>query len=152
MKKMELRIYPDSMLRTNAKPVEYVGKKERVILQSMLVNMERWKGVGLAAPQVGFALRLLVAESAGLKLGIANPVILEGRGLEEMLEGCLSIPGTEVNVARQAAVWIRAVDLENKKVEHKFQGLLARIVQHEIDHLNGVLIIDRGVPSDSRHR
>jgi peptide deformylase len=110
----------------------------------MLVHMWRWHGIGLAAPQAGVDLRLIVAEVGGQRLGLANPVLLEARGAEEMLEACLSLPGKGVNVVRQSSAWVRALDIENRPLELRLDGLLARVVQHEIDHLDGVLIIDRG--------
>ena len=106
--------------------------------------MRRWKGIGLAAPQVAHFEQLIVAEVGGQTLQWANPRILEGSGTERMEEGCLSIPESFVDVVRTRRVRVRALDFEGRAVERELDGLLARVVQHEIDHLNGVLIIDHG--------
>jgi len=144
MKELELRTFSDPILRAQIEPVLRVGDHERYLLKSMLENLWRWNGVGLAAPQVGFDSRLIVAEAEGIKLALANPVVLEGKGSGTIVEGCLSLPGQEVNVTRQTSIWIQALDVDNRQVELKLDGLLARIVQHETDHLNGKLITDYG--------
>lgn len=110
----------------------------------MFKSMWNWNGVGLAAPQVGFSSCLIVAEAEGVKLALANPEVLESKGFDTMVEGCLSLPDQAVNISRAFSIWVRALDIENREVELKFEGFLARIVQHEIDHLNGKLIIDYG--------
>lgn len=139
---MKIVEHPDPMLRAHAKPVLHVGKKERYLFKRMLTNMRRWDGIGLAAPQVGHSLRMIVAEAKGKTLALANPTILESKGMDRMMEGCLSLPGQEVNVTRAVSIWVKAVNEDNKQVALKQKGLFARILQHEIDHLNGVLIID----------
>lgn len=141
---MQIVVYPDPMLHAHAKPVLHVGKKERLLFKRMLTNMRQWDGVGLAAPQVGHSLRMIVAEVQGTTLALANPAILERKGMNHMVEGCLSLPGRHVDVIRTVTIWVKALNEDSKQVEFKQEGLLARIVQHEIDHLNGVLIIDHG--------
>ena len=141
---VQLVTYPNPILRTCATPVLHVGKKERLLFKHMLTNMRRWNGVGLAAPQVGHSLRIVVAEVEGTTLLLANPTILERKGMDRRVEGCLSLPGQEVDVIRSASIWLKAVNEENKQVELKQEWLIARILQHEIDHLEGVLIIDHG--------
>lgn len=144
MKDLGIRVYPDPVLRTRAEPLEKVSQRERKLLMRMLAGMRRWRGVGLAGPQVGWTLRLITVEAEGLTLALANPKILDPHGEDELVEGCLSLPGQAVSVRRAASVWLRAIDSDNRKREFKLAGLLARVVQHEIDHLNGVLIIDHG--------
>ncbi|MBN2559613.1 MAG: peptide deformylase [Phycisphaerae bacterium] len=146
MKDLGIRAYPDPILRARAEPLAGVRNRERRLLMRMLAGMRRWHGVGLAAPQVGLSLRLVTVEAEGTTLALANPTILDPHGADDMVEGCLSLPGTEVNVRRAFSVWVRAIDNDNRKRELKLQGLLARIVQHEIDHLDGVLITDHGPP------
>lgn len=141
---MELVLHPNPILRAHAVPVERVGRTERRLLKRMLKYMRRWKGIGLAAPQVAHFEQLIVAEVNGQMLQWANPTVLEGNGTERMEEGCLSIPGSFVDVVRSGRVRVRALDVEGRTVERELDGLLARVVQHEIDHLNGVLIIDHG--------
>jgi len=127
-----------------------VGEEERDFLLSMLINMWHWHGIGLAAPQVGSASRLIVAEVEGVRIALGNPVVLEGKGAARMTEGCLSLPGREVDVWRQRSLWVRAIDIEDRTSDFSFDGLLGRVVQHEIDHLNGVLIIDHGPAIECR--
>ena len=141
---VQLVIYPNPILQAHSAPVSHVGNKERSLFKRMLINMRRWNGVGLAAPQVGYLLRMIVAEVGGTTLAMANPTILECKGMSRMIEGCLSLPNKEVDVMRSTSIWIKADNEENKQVELKQEGLLARILQHEIDHLDGVLIIDHG--------
>lgn len=144
---MELETYPNPVLRTSAFPVKNVGRRETGMLRKMLVNMRRWQGVGLAAPQVGCLDQLIVAEAGGQTILWANPVIVERNGAEKSKEGCLSLPGKTVEVCRSFCIWVQAINEANRKVECKLEGLLARIIQHEIDHLHGVLILDYGSPS-----
>lgn len=144
MKELELRTFTDPILRVQADSVLSVGVHERHLMKTMLESMWQWGGVGLAAPQVGFSSRIIVLEAEGEKRALANPEILEGKGAGTMEEGCLSLPGQEVNISRPASIWVRALDIQNRQVELKLDGFLARIVQHEVDHLNGKLIIDYG--------
>ena len=150
MEELELCLFPDPILRIQADPVLQVREHERHLLKSMFENMWKWNGVGLAAPQVGFSSCLIVAEAEGVKLGLANPEILESEGSDVMAEGCLSLPRQEVNISRPTSIWVQALDVDNRKVELKLDGFLARIVQHEIDHLNGKLIIDHGTAMPHR--
>jgi len=142
---MEIVIHPNPVLRASALPVRRVGKNERRLLRQMLKHMRHWKGIGLAAPQVGHLEQLIVAEVGDRTVLWANPSILELGGTEQrMEEGCLSIPGAFVDVSRPACIWVRAFGEDNETVECKLDGLEARVIQHEIDHLRGVLIIDHG--------
>jgi len=141
---VQIVLHPNPLLRIQANPVPHVGKNERRLFKRMLRSMRQWNGVGLAAPQVGYSLRMIVTEAKGETMVLANPTILEQTGMDRMVEGCLSLPGRQVNVARAATIWVKALNEDGKSVEFKQAGLLARIVQHEIDHLNGMLIIDHG--------
>ncbi len=141
---MKIVTFPSPILRGQAVAVPAVGKVEKKFMADMLKHMRRWKGIGLAAPQVGSQQQIFVAEVEGVILALANPVILEQHGAGDMEEGCLSLPGTIVRVTRPATVWIRALNEENERVELKLEGLAARVAQHEIDHLHGTLIIDHG--------
>lgn len=144
MKELELCIFPDPILRLQADPVLHVGEHERHLMKVMLASMIQWNGVGLAAPQVGFSACIIVLQAEGEKRALANPEILESEGSGTMVEGCLSLPGQVVTISRPASIWIQALDIQNRPIELKLEGFPARIVQHEIDHLNGKLIIDYG--------
>jgi peptide deformylase len=105
--------------------------------------MLRHRGIGLAAPQAGFALRLFVGEIDGRRLTVANPRLRAcGTGSEDGVECCLSLPGVEVPIARAKAIEVRGWTPEGKALSFVAEGLWARVVQHEVDHLNGRLICD----------
>lgn len=140
---MNLVIYPNPLLRRETLPLKHVGRCQRQVLRQMLRHMRRWGGIGLAAPQVGLLEQFIVAETEGETILWANPQILERNGVLEWAdEGCLSLPQTCVSVERSARIWVCALNMRGRKIERKLEGLLARIVQHEVDHLHGVLIID----------
>ena len=145
---MEIITAPDPRLKIKAKPVAKVDEKVRRLMDDMLESMYHAIGIGLAAPQVGAAQRVIVVDVAreGEKpnpLRIANPEILWRS--EEMMtanEGCLSLPEHYADVERPAAIRLRYLDHENEIREIEAKGLLATCLQHEIDHLDGVLFVD----------
>ncbi len=145
---MEIVKYPDPVLKTPSEPV--ADSKEIVArLDDLVKTLHEAKGVGLAANQVGIARRfcLINVEGEGGKdLVLLNPEILEGRGEATATEGCLSLPGLEVKVKRFEWVKVRAETLDGKLIELEGDGLFARAVQHELDHLNGKLIVDHAGP------
>lgn len=140
--RLRLRIHPDPALRTKAAPVERFDGNLQAIIKEMMNLMRLHEGIGLAAPQVGIALRIIVAEIGSRPIALANPEILDSSGQQEMVEGCLSLPGVEVNVVRKKRVAIDGIISRGKRIRLSVSGLAARVVQHEIDHLNGVLICD----------
>jgi peptide deformylase len=139
---------PDPRLKIKAKPVAQVDEKVRRLMDDMLETMYHAIGIGLAAPQVGAALRVLVVDVAreGEKpqpMRIANPEILWRSGeMTTANEGCLSLPEHYADVERPAAIRLRYLDHENEIREIEANGLLATCLQHEIDHLDGVLFVD----------
>ena len=142
MRTLEIKKYPYSTLRKKCEPIETVTPKEVKLLEEMLSTMHASRGIGLAASQVDISQKLAVADIGEGPLKLINPEIIEVKGKEEMGEGCLSLPGLEVNIVRSFEVVVKALDEKGKSVEIKAKGLLARVLQHEIDHLNGKLIID----------
>ncbi len=145
---LPLRLYPDPILRQSCPAVERFDDRLRRLAQDMVATMHAAPGIGLAAPQVGAELRLAVVDlSVGQDPGelhiLANPEIIAQRGRVTEVEGCLSIPGVNEKVERPAAITVRAFDLEGRPFELAADGLLARAVCHEVDHLAGVLFIDR---------
>ena len=108
----------------------------------MVFTMKYFSGIGLAAPQVGVLKKLIVAEVEGEVIKLANPEILNVKGTDNMKEGCLSIPNLGVNIERPFEVIVEGLNGRGQPVEIKAKGLLARVLQHEIDHLNGKLIVD----------
>ena len=145
---LEILTYPDSRLREVATPVTNVDDRVREIVDHMAETMYAAPGVGLAAPQVGISLRIFVidvaAEGEASRLRVfINPEILEVRGKHVWREGCLSFPDVSEEVKRAEWVRVRALDREGTPFELEAEGLLAVAVQHETDHLNGVLMIDQ---------
>ncbi|MBM3299223.1 MAG: peptide deformylase [Deltaproteobacteria bacterium] len=141
---LQLRLYPDSLLRTKAFPVEDIDASVRALMKAMTRLMRSYKGIGLAAPQAGIAQRVIVADLGEETLVLANPEVSEREGEDWLREGCLSLPNVQVDVRRPQSVFVRGIDRDGKEVERELRGLPARVIQHEIDHLNGVLIIDHG--------
>jgi len=139
-----LRIYPDTVLREVCCTVERFDGWLADVLDEMLVLMRANSGIGLAGPQVGITQRLFVSEIDGQTICLVNPVITSCAGRAEMVEGCLSLPGIGVNVGRSEEIEVQGYDLHGRKHAYRPQGLWARVMQHEIDHLDGVLICDYG--------
>ena len=141
---LEIRMFGDPVLKTRAAPVESFDGSLAHLAEEMLLTMRDYEGVGLAANQVGRLKRILVAAVEDERFVLVNPVIEEAAdATEHALEGCLSIPEVQVEVERPAAVTIAAQDTSGAPLRIEASGLLARIFQHEIDHLDGVLILDR---------
>jgi peptide deformylase len=141
---MRIRVLGDPVLRTPAADVEAFDRTLRHLAADMFETMYDAPGVGLAAPQVGLSIRFFVYDDGqGAKGVVANPVIASTQGevLEE--EGCLSVPGVYRETPRAERVRLSGRDLDGSPVELEGEGLLARIFQHETDHLNGSLYIDR---------
>ncbi|MGE0267933.1 MAG: peptide deformylase [Candidatus Omnitrophota bacterium] len=140
--KLKIRLYGDPCLRKKSKPVEEVGIVERMLIKAMIKTMHDQKGIGLAAPQVGINQRILVADIGEGPIAIINPVIRKKSGSAVLEEGCLSIPEVNINVTRALSVTVRYIDFDNNLVEQTFENLLARVILHEADHLDGKLIVD----------
>lgn len=140
--KLKIRFYGDPCLRKKSSPVKNVGPGERLLIQAMMETMREHKGVGLAAPQVGINEQIFVADTGDGVRVFVNPKIIKKSGVASMEEGCLSIPGVVVHIKRPARITVHYLDENNKQVEQAFGDLMARVIQHEIDHLNGKLIVD----------
>lgn len=142
MEILEIRKFPDGILREMCKAVDKVTATERKLFNNMLYTMRHFSGIGLAAPQIGLPIRLIVVEVDERIVKLANPKIIKKKGKSKMLEGCLSLPDTEIEVERPFEATVRGLNDKGENVEIDTEGLLARVLQHEIDHLNGKLIID----------
>ena len=141
-----IRKFGDPVLRTQARPVERLDDALRDEIEHMSALMGDALGVGLAAPQVGVLHRLLVyrvQHQAPLAVLINPEVEWKGKETEEMEEGCLSLPGVHVDVERAIHVRVTALDPAGESIVVEASGLEARVIQHEVDHLDGVLILDR---------
>ncbi len=139
----KVRIYPDSILHERAKEVEDFSNIHHLI-ERMLKTMTDEEGLGLAANQIGVASQVMVGRSGEEKgkIVLINPIIVKADGEDVMGEACLSVPDASVEIPRAEILVVRGFDADGKEVEYEVEGLIARMVQHEIDHLNGVLIID----------
>lgn len=143
---LEVVKYPDPVLTTRTLEVKKITDKDRKLVRDMIETMYAENGVGLAANQVGVAKRLFVASAdqvPGQEMVFFNPTIVRTEGVIKEFEGCLSVPEFYEPVKRAKRVWMRAMTLDGDEVEVKGEGLVSRIFQHEIDHLNGILFIDR---------
>ncbi len=132
----------DPRLRLKGKPVSSFGKALHELLDDLAHTMRDAPGVGLAAPQIGEALQVCVIEVEGQLHELVNPHIVRSVGDDRDLEGCLSLPGYYAYVTRRDRVWVAAQNRVGKKIKVSGQGLLARALQHELDHLEGKLFID----------
>lgn len=131
------------VLKQVAEPVEFVNKKIRQLLDDMAETMRVSDGVGLAAPQVSVSQRIIVVDDGSGLREFINPEIVKACGSQVGLEGCLSIPGYFGDVDRYNEIEVHYIDRNNKKKKIKAEGFLARIIQHEVDHLNGILFVER---------
>jgi peptide deformylase len=141
---LDVRKFGDPVLKTPAAPVESFDESLVRLTQDMLATMRDKEGVGLAATQVGRLKRVLVAAIEDDEYVIVNPVLTDrSETTETATEGCLSIPGIQVDVERPTAVTISGQDVSGRPLQIEASDLLARVLQHEVDHLDGVLILDR---------
>ncbi len=152
--------YPDPLLKIKAAPVESVDDEIRALIDDMTQTMYCFRGIGLAAIQLGVPKRVIVLDVPDLNhdddpetdpleergkgvLALVNPEITYSEGTIVYEEGCLSVPGVNADVQRAAHVRLEALDIKGNKVEIEAEGLLSIVLQHEIDHLDGILFIDR---------
>ncbi|MDD4980103.1 MAG: peptide deformylase [Candidatus Omnitrophica bacterium] len=142
MEPLEIKKYPDSVLRKNALEIKDITDTEARLFEEMHFTMRHFAGIGLAAPQIGISKNLIVADIGEGAIKLANPVVLKTKGLDKMEEGCLSIPGVGVVIDRPDEIIVSGLNEKGKVIKLEAQGLLARVLQHEIDHLSGKLIID----------
>lgn len=146
--RLSVVLYPHPVLRHVAKSVKRVDATLKEIADRMIDLMYEHKGVGLAATQVNVPLRLFVWDPTGRREEgrpqvLINPTLTRPRSSEEEEEGCLSLPGVHANVVRAKTIHMHAYDILGREIDAEFAGYEARILQHETDHLNGVLFIDR---------
>ncbi|MBN1691635.1 MAG: peptide deformylase [Dehalococcoidia bacterium] len=144
MRVLPISHYPnDSVLRQKAKKVPTIDSSIQRLIDDMIKTMQRSNGVGLAAPQVGISLRVIVLQMPEQEpFALINPEIIKRAGEQQVTEGCLSVPGYCGEIKRSAEVEVKGKDRRGKIVKIKATGLLAEAFEHEIDHLNGILYID----------
>lgn len=139
---LKIKILGDTVLRRRVKPVAKITGRHRDTLSKMAQLMYAAKGIGLAASQIGLSESLAVIDIGNGLYKLINPKIIKGQGRQAMEEGCLSVPGISVKIRRAKKILVEAQDENGKPLRVEAEGLLACVFQHEIDHLNGKLIID----------
>lgn len=151
--------YPSAILREIALPILHINDDVRKTAEIMMELMYRWKGVGLSAPQVGLAYRLFVMNPTGVPAAkdkeqvFINPEIIHiSARTSTCVEGCLSIPSVLVNVERPHRILFKAQDIEGNTHKWGYEGLVGRVINHEINHLDGILIIDKGIMDENAKR
>ena len=144
---LEIKKLNDPILRKKASLVDKVDNKIKTIVSDLLETMKESEGIGLAAPQIGISKQVIVVladEKSQDVLALINPHILKkSKEKDIMEEGCLSFPGIYLDIKRSTKIEVEALSLNGKKVKFKAKGLLARIIQHETDHINGILFFNR---------
>ncbi len=149
---IHIRTVPDPVLKQKAKKVPGMDPSIRKLISNMIDTMYEYNGVGLAAPQVGVSLRIAVIrlpEEDAEEIVLINPEIIKKTGEREIEERCLSVPGYEGIVKRALHVTVKARDENFKEIRLKGDGLLAQALEHEIEHLQGILFVDHLVSPDS---
>ncbi len=136
---------PDEVLRAEARPVNKINEGVFRVLDNMKDTLYAENGVGLAAPQIGISKRLVVIDTGDNYMELINPQVIEKEGEEIASEGCLSVPGIVGIVKRAEKVVVKALNRQGEEMTLEGTGLLARAFQHEIDHLDGILFIDKAI-------
>jgi len=140
--KLKIRVFGDPVLRKKAKRIQRITDGHKEILSQMAKVIYEGEGIGLAAPQVGISQQLIVVDIGDGLYKLINPKIVKRQGKQAIQEGCLSVPGVCIKVKRSKQVWVQAKDEDNNLVTIQAKDLFACVLQHEIDHLKGKLIID----------
>jgi peptide deformylase len=144
---LKVRKYKDPILRKKSSQIKKIDEEIKKIIVDMVQTMKQDGGVGLAAPQVGISKRIIVVETDldnQRILVLVNPEIIEkSKDRDKEEEGCLSFPGIFLEIKRSKKIKVKGLDINGKKIELVAEGLLARVFQHEIDHLDGILFFDR---------
>lgn len=139
---LQIKRYPDPVLRKKCADVLEITPREKKMFEDMLATMYASGGIGLAAPQVGKSAAMIVADAGAGAIRLANPCIISSSGEDKLSEGCLSVPDVNVGIKRPTQIIVEGLNENNERVKLKLSGLIARVVQHEMDHLKGRLIID----------
>ena len=150
---LPIRKLPDPVLRTKSKRVRFIDNSIQKLIDDMIETMYEASGVGLAANQVGVPLRVAVIQAPEQDVVVLiNPEMVRRSEEEEMEEACLSVPGYKGQVKRSLAVVVKGLNRKGKDIRIKADGLIAHALQHELDHLNGILYVDRLESSDKLQR
>ncbi|GCD09500.1 peptide deformylase [Clostridium tagluense] len=145
-----IRNYGDELLRKKSRVVDEINPRILLLIKDMEETMYNSKGIGLAAPQVGTLKRIIVIDVGDGPMALINPEILEMQGSNISNEGCLSIPGVQKNVERPEKVTVKAINEKAEEIIINGEGLLARALCHEIDHLDGILFVDKAIDDEEK--
>ncbi len=146
---LSVRTLPDPVLRQKAKRVTTIGGSIQKLIDDMVETMHAANGVGLAAPQVGVSLRVVVIQMPEeAPIAIINPEMVKRGGERELMEACLSVPGYAGEIKRSVSVTVKGLDRRGKAIRIKASDLMAEALEHELDHLNGILYIDHVAGED----
>lgn len=154
----KIRVWPDKILKQKMKEVDFFDNKLNEFINIMFKRMYEEEGVGLAANQIGIPYQIVVidttkredTEEKGVKLALINPKIVEKTGKVQSTEGCLSFPNIQITIPRAEKIKVIAKDLEGKDIEIEAEGFLSIVLQHEIDHINGIPFINHLTPVKRR--
>jgi peptide deformylase len=145
-------LYPEPVLRKVSEPVQEFDENLRAVVAAMFARMRKSNGVGLAAPQVGLRRRILVLNPGGGEgddIALVNPMIVAREGGRVVFdEGCLSFPGIYAEIGRPERCTVKAFGPSGETIEEEYDGFASRIIQHEYDHLEGILLVDRMSPAE----
>lgn len=150
IQRLSLVLYPDRILRSVCEPVDAFDSTLRDVADEMFALMRQHQGIGLAAPQVGLRHRLIVCGLEERPFALTNYEVKDATEPRDFVEGCLSLPGVQVNVRRPERIRVTGYDLQGQRRSFGAIGLWARVIQHELDHLNGVLICDYNHPRSEK--
>lgn len=145
-----IRISGDDILRKKSKVVDEINQRVLLLIKDMKETMYNSKGIGLAASQVGILKRIIVIDIGDGPISLINPEIVEMQGSQIESEGCLSIPGIQKNVERPEKIKVKALSEDGEEIVVEGEGLLARALCHEIDHLDGILFIDKAIEGEDK--
>jgi len=145
-----IRTYGDELLRKKSRVVDEINPRVLLLIKDMKETMYNSKGLGLAAPQVGILKRIIVIDVGDGPVALINPEIVEMQGSNISNEGCLSIPGVQRNVERPEKVTVKALSEKSEEIIINGEGLLARAFCHEIDHLDGILFVDKALDDEEK--
>ncbi len=150
----QIRTLPDPVLKKKAKRVSTIDSSIQRLIDDMVDTMREAHGVGLAAPQVGVPLRVVVLQMPDDEdpIALINPVIVKRTGERAVSEGCLSVPGYTGEIKRAASVTVKGQDQQGRSIRLKATGRVAQALEHELDHLNGVLYVDHIESPDDLHK
>lgn len=143
----------DTVLRQKAKRVPSIGRSIQQLIDDMVETMRQVDGIGLAAPQVGVPLRVIVLQMPEEELmAIINPEVVKRAGEREVTEGCLSVPGYAGEIKRSVSITVKGLNRQGKAIRIKATGLMAQALEHELDHLDGVLFVDHVKSRDKLYK